>query len=83
MKRIKKTLETQILVERDADGVFIVSLPGVQGAHADGATLAVAMKNLKEVLTLLGEYYGEQKFVRMVKKENVLFGVLPYDLEYV
>jgi predicted RNase H-like HicB family nuclease len=83
MKRIRKTLETQVLVERDNDGVFIVSLPGIQGAHADGTTLEVAMKNLKEVLSLLALHHGTQKFVRLVKKENALFGVLPYDVEYV
>ena len=61
----KKVFETQVLVERDSDGVFIVSLPGVEGAHANGATLESAMKHLKEVLALLREHHGEQKFLRL------------------
>ncbi len=83
LKGLKKTIATQILVERDAQGVFIVSLPGIQGAHADGTTLENAMKNFKEVMTLLREYYGEKKFSRLIKKENTIFGVIPYELEYV
>jgi predicted RNase H-like HicB family nuclease len=79
----KKLLDAHILVERDSEGIFIVSLPGVQGAHADGTTLEQAIKNLKEVVSLLKEHYGEKKFVRLVKNENRFFGVIPYDLEYV
>ena len=83
IKQAKKTIGTQVLVERDAQGVFVVSLPGVQGAHADGVTLEVAMKNLKAVLALLKEFYGNKKFTRLVKRDNTIFGVIPYDVEYV
>lgn len=83
IKSGKKTLGTQILVERDAQGVFIVSLPGIQGAHADGSTLELAMKNFKDVLSLLNEHYGEKKFTRLIKRENTIFGVIPYEVEYV
>ena len=79
----KKQFGTHILVERDQDGFYIVSLPGIDGAHADGETLEKAMKHLNEVISLLKEYYGEKKFVRIVKRDNKLFGVVPYDLEYV
>lgn len=61
IKSSKKLLNTQIFVERDQDGIFIVSLPGVQGAHADGLTLERAIKNLTEVVSLLREHYGEKK----------------------
>ena len=79
----KKLIATNILVERDEDGFYIVSLHGVQGAHADGETLEKAIKNLSEVVSLLKEYYGERKFLKLVKHENRLFGVVPYELEYV
>ncbi len=82
-KSDKKAIGTQVLVERDANGVFIVSLPGLQGAHADGVTLEQAMKNLKEVIILLQEHYGERKFTRLIKRENSIFGVIPYEVEYV
>lgn len=82
-KNGKKTLETNILVERDIDGGFVVSIPGISGAHADGMTLEQAIKNLNEVMSLLKEYYGEKKLLRIVESENRFFGVIPYNLEYV
>ncbi len=83
IKSEKKTIGTQVLVERDGNGVFIVSLPGVEGAHADGTTFEQAMRNFKEVMSLLKEHYGEKKFARLIKSENNIFGVIPYEVEYV
>lgn len=83
IQRAKKSFGTQVLVERDQDGLFIVSLPGILGAHADGLTLEQAMQNLKEVLALLKEHYGEKKFTQLIKKENTIFGVIPFEVEYV
>lgn len=82
IKTSKKFLDTTILVERDISGGFVVSIPGIQGAHADGMTLEGAIKNLNEVVSLLKEYYGEKKFLRLIKSENRFFGVIPYNLEY-
>ncbi len=82
IKNTKKFLGTNILVEKDQDGSFIVSIPGVNGAHADGKTLEQAIKNLNEVISLLKEHYGEKNFLRLIKSENRFFGVLPYSLEY-
>ena len=83
IKGNKKTLGTNILVERDISGGFVVSIPGINGAHADGMTLEQAIKNLNEAMSLLKEYYGEKKLLSIVKSENRFFGVLPYNLEYV
>lgn len=79
----KKLFDSNILVEKDISGGFIVSIPGINGAHADGATLKEATKNLDEVMSLLKEHYGEKKFLRIVKSENRFFGVIPYNMEYV
>ncbi|MBM2817643.1 MAG: hypothetical protein HW401_233 [Parcubacteria group bacterium] len=83
MIKNRKKLETSILVEKDIGGGFIVSLPGIAGAHADGATLEQAVRNLTEVMSLLKEYYGEKKLLRIVESENRFFGVIPYEIEYV
>ncbi len=82
IKTNKKFLDTHVLVERDISGGFVVSIPGIQGAHADGSTLEIAIKNLNEVVSLLKEYYGEKKFLHLIKSENRFFGVIPYNLEY-
>ena len=78
----KKLFDTNILVEKDVNGCFIVSIPGITGAHADGITLEEAVKNLNEVMLLLKEHYGEKKFLQIVKSENRFFGVIPYKMEY-
>ena len=78
----KKLFDANILVEKDVSGGFIVSIPGIIGAHADGMNLEEAVKNLNEVMLLLKEHYGEKKFLEIVKSENRFFGVIPYNLEY-
>ncbi len=83
IKSIKKSLGTNILVERDISGGFVVSIPGINGAHADGVTLEQAVKNLNEVISLLKEHYGEKKLLNIVKSENRFFGVIPYNIEHV
>ena len=83
IKGVKKNVGTNILVERDTGGGFIVSIPGIQGAHADGHTLEQAVKNLNQVMSLLREYYGEKKLLHILKSENRFFGVIPYSIEYV
>lgn len=82
IKNNKKTIGATILMERDISGEFIVSIPGTQGAHAEDMTLEIAIKNLNKVVSLLKEYYGEKKFLRIVKSENRFFGVIPYNLEH-
>jgi predicted RNase H-like HicB family nuclease len=78
----KKNFDANILVEKDIGGGFIVSIPGIIGAHADGMTLEEAVKNLNEVMLLLKEHYGEKKFLNIIKNENRFFGVIPYKMEY-
>ena len=78
----KKLFDANILVEKDVSGGFIVSIPGITGAHADGMTLEEATHNLNEVMLLLKEHYGEKKFLNIIKSENRFFGVIPYNLEY-
>jgi predicted RNase H-like HicB family nuclease len=44
------------IVERDADtGVFVGWVPGVPGAHSQGATVDELRENLQEVMELLAE----------------------------
>jgi len=47
-------------VEWDPDSrLYVGSIPGIQGAHTQGASLDELQKNLKEVLQLcLEEYHG-------------------------
>jgi predicted RNase H-like HicB family nuclease len=82
MLKSNKNISTSILVEQDTDGIFIVSIPGIAGAHADGITLEKATDNLKNVISLLREYHGEKKLISKIKQEKSLYGILPFSVEY-
>lgn len=41
-----------VLIEQDEDGVFIVSIPTLQGCRSYGHTLAEAMTNIAEAASL-------------------------------
>ena len=55
------------VVERDTDtGLYVGHVPGVPGAHSQGATLDELNRNLREVLEMLledGEPLVEGEFV--------------------
>ena len=81
MKSIK-TLNLKLLVETDAQGGYLVSLPGVLGAHAHGATMQEALKNIDEVLNLLKDYHGAKNIKKALARKSGISSVLPYTLEY-
>jgi predicted RNase H-like HicB family nuclease len=47
-----KTSQFTVYIEQDEDGIFIGSIPGISGCHAEGKTQVEMLKNLSEVLTL-------------------------------
>ena len=62
-------------VEQDPEtGLYVGMIPGIPGAHTQGATLDELQKNLKEVLELCleeyeGSYEGLPKFVGLQQIE--------------
>jgi predicted RNase H-like HicB family nuclease len=45
-----------VIIERDiANGLFVGHVPGIPGAHSQGATLEELERNLREVLEMLSE----------------------------
>lgn len=80
MKSDKK-LELNVLVEKDGKG-FVLSVPGVQGAHAYGDTLQQAVTNLEEVLFLIKNYHGSKKLKKVFSKNLNLKSVMPMTLQY-
>lgn len=41
-----------VYIEQDEDGMFIGSIPSMQGCHAEGKTQEKMLRNLREVLKL-------------------------------
>ena len=50
-----------ILLERDSDGGFVVSVPALPGCYSQGDTLKEATANIKEAIELYLETAKEKK----------------------
>ena len=55
----KKTMLASIKIERNDDG-FLASIPGVQGAFAEGDTIEEAIFNCIDVVKMIMEYRKER-----------------------
>ena len=59
-----------ILVERDEDGIYIVECPLFDGCYSQGKTIDEALKNIREVLSLVvAEKSGRQTLASYAPKE--------------
>ena len=46
------TKEFNVVIERDADGYFVASVPALRGCHTQAKSLDVLMKRVKEAIEL-------------------------------
>ncbi len=51
MKTTNK-MQFKVLIEQDEDGIFVASVPEVEGCHTQGKTLEVARERIKEAINL-------------------------------
>ena len=42
----------RIIIEQDEDGIYIVSCPSLQGCYSQGETIAEAIENIKDAISL-------------------------------
>lgn len=49
---MKKAVNYRIIIEQDEDGVFVASVPSLQGCYTEGTTFEEAIKNAKDVIGL-------------------------------
>lgn len=49
---MKKTMDYRIIIEQDEDGVFVASVPSLQGCYTEGDTFEEAIKNAEDVIKL-------------------------------
>ena len=47
-----KALNYRIIVEQDEDGVYVASVPSLQGCYSEGDTYEEAIKNVKDIIRL-------------------------------
>ena len=59
-----------ILMEKDEDGVYVVECPLFDGCYSQGKTIDEAIKNIREVLSLvISEKSGRQTLASYSPKE--------------
>ncbi|PLX28247.1 MAG: HicB family protein [Ignavibacteria bacterium] len=46
------TTEFNVVIEKDADGYFIASVPALRGCHTQAKSLDVLMKRIREAIEL-------------------------------
>ena len=49
-----------VVIERDEDGFFVGEVPGLPGCYAQGRTLDELLENIREVILLCLEEWGEE-----------------------
>jgi len=53
------TADFDVVVERDADGTYVASVPALQGCHTQARSLDELMDRVREVIALCLEEQGE------------------------
>ena len=43
----------QIVIEQDEDGIYVASVPSLQGCYAQGDTFEEVVKNIKDVIEMI------------------------------
>ncbi len=49
---MKSVKEFNVVIEQDADGYFVASVPELQGCHTQAKSLDTLMKRVREVILL-------------------------------
>ena len=47
-----------VIIERDADGIYVASVPALRGCHTQGASLDQVMERVREAIALCIEEQG-------------------------
>ena len=56
---MKKKREFNVIIEKDADGFYVTSVPALRGCHTQVKSLDVLMKRVREVIDLCLESSDE------------------------
>jgi predicted RNase H-like HicB family nuclease len=52
MEELEMTQEFNVVIERDADGYFVASVPALRGCHTQAKSLDVLMRRIREAIEL-------------------------------
>ena len=60
MKKGRKTRQFTVVLERDEDGFYVVSIPALAGCHTQGRSLDQVMRRIREAAELWLEVHRER-----------------------
>ncbi len=72
------TREFNVVIERDEDGIYIASMPGLQGCHTQAESLDELNVRIKEAIELYLEVKPEEKdekYPDFVELQKVKIGI--------
>jgi len=66
------SMEFNVLIEQDEDGIYVASVPEIQGCHTQGKTIPQVLERIKEAIEVCLEAEGEDiikplKFIGLQK----------------
>jgi len=61
--KTKKILNFRVLIEQDEDGIFVASVPSLQGCYTEGDTFEEVIENIKDVIKLFLEAQREKELI--------------------
>jgi predicted RNase H-like HicB family nuclease len=64
-------MKFNVTIDRDEDGVFVVSCPAIPGCHSQGTTRDEALENIKEAIALCLEVRAERGMPLTVETAQV------------
>ena len=56
ISKLKMSQEFSVIIERDADGYFVASVPTLKGCHTQAKSLDELMERIKEAIALCLEF---------------------------
>ncbi|MEX2017456.1 MAG: type II toxin-antitoxin system HicB family antitoxin [Candidatus Pacearchaeota archaeon] len=56
----KKVLDFTVLIEQDDGGVYVATVPDIQGCHTQGRTISEVVERIKEAIELCLDSDGEE-----------------------
>ena len=62
-----------LFIEKDEDGVYVVECPLFEGCYSQGKTLDQALKNIREVISLILEEKKSQKVLQSYRPKELSF----------
>lgn len=52
-----------VLIEQDEDGIYVATVPEIQGCHTQGKTISQVLERIEEAIELCLEADNEERFL--------------------